>query len=153
MTPMPPSFQSPPAQSELSAPAIGLIVAGGIGALLTLLGIGTNLFTMIQGSGSDLSSLNDPNLPPALKPFLKVASSGAIGLMFNLVQAAVNGLIIYAGMQMRQARQYGICVAGAALASVPLCFSSCCCIFTMPLGIWALSVLLGQSGKAQFQSA
>lgn len=152
MTPMQPSFQSPPAQSELSAPAIGLIVAGVIGALLTLLGIGTNLFTMIQGSGSDLSRLNDPNLPPALKPFLKVASSGAIGLMFNLVQAAVNGFIIYAGMQMRQARQYGICVAGAALASIPLCFSSCCCIFTMPLGIWALSVLLGQSGKAQFQS-
>jgi hypothetical protein len=151
MTPQP-SFQSPPGQSQLSAPAIGLIVAGSLGALMTLLGIAGNLFTMIGGSGTDLSSLNDPNLPPALKPFLKVASSGAIGLMFNLVQAVVNGFIIYAGMQMRAARQYGLCVAGAALASIPLCFSSCCCIFTMPLGIWALAVLLGQSGKAQFQS-
>ncbi|MDP3235667.1 MAG: hypothetical protein Q8N26_22980 [Myxococcales bacterium] len=153
MTPMQPGFQSTQAQSELSAPAIGLIVAGFIGALLTLLGIGTNLFTMIGAAGSDLSTLDDPNLPPALKPFLKVASSGVIGLLINLVQGAVNGFIIYAGVQMREARQYGVCVAGASLASIPLCFSSCCCIFTMPLGIWALSVLLGQRGKAQFQPA
>jgi len=148
-----PGFQSPQAQSELSAPAIGLIVAGGIGALLSLLGIATHVFAMVGGSAPDLSTLEAPNLPPALTPFLKVAASGVAGLVINLVQAAANGFIIYAGVQMREARQYGICVAGASLASIPLCFSSCCCIFTMPLGIWALSVLLGQRGKAQFQSA
>lgn len=153
MTPMQPSFQSAPAQSELSAPAIGLIVAGVLGALVSLLGIATHLFAMIGGSNQDLSNLNDPNFPPVLKPLLKLVSSGIVGLMFSLVQAAANAFIIYAGLQMREARQYGLCVAGAALASIPLCFSSCCCIFTMPLGIWALSVLLGQSGKAQFQSA
>lgn len=153
MTPMQPSFQSPQAQSELSAPAIGLIVAGALGALFTVLSLVTNTLTLVSGAGPDLSTLNDPSLPPALKPLLKVASSGVVGLALNLVQAAANGFIIYAGLQMRDARQYAVCVAGAAVASLPGCFSSCCCIFTMPLGIWALAVLLSPSGKAPFRPA
>lgn len=154
MTPMQPSFQmqSPQPQTELSAPAIGLIAAGGLGALLTLVGVAGNLFTIVNGLSPNEGAFDDPNLPPMLKTLFKTASSGVFGLFFNLIQAAVNGFIIYAGMQMREARQYAVCVAGAALASVPLCFSSCCCIFTMPLGIWALSVLLGQNGKTHFQA-
>lgn len=156
MTPMQPSFQTQPAgpQTELSSPAIGLIAAGGLGAFLTLIGVVGNLFTLVKGSSAGFGGVggfDDPNLPPIVRTLFKTASSGVFGLFLNLIQAGVNGFIIYAGIQMREARQYAVCVAGAALASVPLCFSSCCCIFTVPLGIWALSVLLGQNGKAHFQ--
>jgi hypothetical protein len=153
MTPEQPPLQNAAPATDLNSPAIGLIVAGALGALVTLAGIGANLMTLVTGHSAGSEFLNDPNLPPALKPLLQAGASGAMGLFFNLVQAAANGFIIYAGLQMREAKQYGVCVAGAGLACVPLCFSSCCCLITLPLGIWALVVLLGEKGKARFQGA
>jgi hypothetical protein len=152
MTPQPqyPSFGPPPAKpSSLEAPAIGLLVSGGLGVLLGVLGIGVAVIGLVAGTATP--ALDDPNLPPALQSYLKAMSSGAVSIVSALVGLVVNGLIVYAGLQMRQARNHTLCVVGAGLCCVPCCFHSCCSLFVVPLGIWALVALLSGPTKSLFR--
>lgn len=67
-------------------------------------------------------------------------ASGGLGLVLNL-------LAIAGGVSMRSASSYGLSMAGAIAAIIPA--SGCCCV-TMPIGIWALVVLLNNDAKAAF---
>lgn len=150
MTPQP-SFGAPPAGTgELNGPSLGLVVSGSLGIISGLTQLASGLIQLMGGAKS--VTLDDPSVPSALQTYMKVMSSGAVPLLFALLTLAVNGLIIFAGLQMRQARQYNLCVAGAALCCVPCCFHSCCSLFVVPLGVWALAVLLSGHTKAQFSA-
>jgi hypothetical protein len=58
--------------------------------------------------------------------------------------------IILGALKMRQLRTYGLAMTGTVMALIP-CTNSCCLI-GLPLGIWAMIVLVNADVKAGFQA-
>jgi hypothetical protein len=65
---------------------------------------------------------------------------------------AANALVIYGALQMKNASNYTLAWLAAIIATVPCCFTGCCCITSMPAGIFAIVVLMRPEVKALFQS-
>jgi hypothetical protein len=103
-----------------------------LGLLFNILGAGVGTLT---AEGSEEQILN------WLSGGLGVASA-AIGLL-------IAGLIIYASMEMKKLKQWGLAVGASILAMIP-CISPCC-IIGLPIGIWSLVVLMRDDVKAAFQ--
>jgi hypothetical protein len=146
----PPAANSGSAQEAVNVPAIMMMVASGLAILFILFGLVMN----IAGGGNAAQmdkALSDPNLPPAMKTFLKSMSPGGpMQYIISLVQFGVNGFIIFGALQMRNLKGWGLAMTAAVLSVVPLCFNSCCCLIAMPAGIWALVVLNKPEVKSAF---
>ncbi len=124
--------------AEVSGPAIGLLITAIIGGALQLLG----LFVNILGAG--LGSLTASG---GEEQFLNWMSGG-VGIVTASIGLLIAGVIIYASMEMKKLKQWGLAVAASILAMVP-CISPCC-IIGLPMGIWALVVLMKDEVKAAF---
>jgi hypothetical protein len=74
--------------------------------------------------------------------------SGGIGIVTAAIGLLIAGLLIYAAMEMKKLKQWGLAVAASILAMVP-CISPCC-IIGLPMGIWALVILMKDEVKAAF---
>ena len=140
------------ARNAVQMPAMALMIYGGVGIvsgilmlLWKLLGAGMRMLPA-GGAGTGLDS---GSTAVAL-------ATGTIGVIFSLLGLAVDGFIIYGGMQMRELRSYPIAIAAAILAIVPCSFWTviCCAPFLVGLGVgaWALVVLMKPEVKAAFQS-
>lgn len=128
-------------RDEVQLPATLLMVTGALGAVLSLGGIamnvlGTGMGALIPASGTGGEQM--VNL-----------FSGVMGIGFNLIGLAVSAFVIYGAMQMKELRSYAMSIAAAVLAILPC--GPCCCI-GLPVGIWALVVLLRPEVKAAFVS-
>ena len=138
-----PSFGGAPpaganARDALNVPSVLLLVSGGLGVLL-------RLGSMVGGSASNpmLAKLAaDPKTAQIATMF-----SGPANIIGNLVGIALSAFVIFGGLKMRNLQGHGIAL-GAAIASIIPC-SGCCCI-GMPVGIWALVMLLKPEIKSQF---
>lgn len=124
-------------QDVVKGPAIGLMVTGGIGGLLSLWGMVASFLGMaaVPGMGEMYGGMDDGMFT-------------AINVVSNLVGLAVCGLIFYGGMQMRELRSYGLAMTSSILAVIP-CFG--CCLIGIPIGIWAIVVLMKPEVKEAFQ--
>ncbi len=71
---------------------------------------------------------------------------GNIGVMLVLV--VFYGVMLLGAIRMRKLKSYGLSIVAAALAMVPC---SGCCMITLPIGIWALVVLLDQRVRSAFE--
>ena len=134
----PPPFD---ARGALNVPSILLMVFGGIGVLFALYGA-----VAPTDSEQMATLLRDPNLPPAFGKAM-TSLAGAGGKLVNLFGALLGGAMVYGALQMRSLRMYPAAVASAVLGMFPC--TSCCCV-TLPIGIWALVVLLKPEVKSQF---
>ena len=123
----------PDPAGRVSAPAIGLMAAGGLSALVTLFAI-----AMFAISGT--AAVSDPELRDALPGV-------GIVIVLLLVKLVMDVVTIFAGWQMRQLKSWSICMAGSILAMLPC---SLCCILGLPMGIWALIVLVDTDVKQAF---
>jgi hypothetical protein len=121
-------------RTRVSAPAIGLIVTGGLGAITAL------LFLMIVAFGGAVA-LAGKDAANDLPGF-------GVSAVWMLVCLAASGLIAYAGWQMRQLKSWGLSMAGAIVAMIP-CISLCC-LLGLPIGIWAILVLIDEDIKRAF---
>jgi hypothetical protein len=54
-----------------------------------------------------------------------------------------------AGIQMIRLKMYPVCIAGSVLAMLNCC--NPCCVFSLPLGLWSLIVLVRTDVRAAFQ--
>ncbi len=124
--------------AEVSGPAIGLLITAILGGALQLLG----LFINILGVG--LGSLTSSGGEEQLLNWM----SGGFGIVTAAIGLLIAGLIIYASMEMKKLNQWGLAVAASILAMVP-CISPCC-IIGLPMGIWALVVLMKDEVKTAF---
>ena len=117
----------------MAAPAIGLMVAGGLSAAITL-------FAMLMFAVGGTAVIADPEARDALP---------GIGVMlgFLAIKLVLDLLTLYAGWQLRQLRSWSICLAGSIAAMLPC---SVCCILGLPMGIWALIVLIDNEVKRLF---
>ncbi|MCC7372304.1 MAG: hypothetical protein IT306_28070 [Chloroflexi bacterium] len=125
-------MQQDPAQ-PVSAPAIGLLVAGGLSLA------GTVVWLIVLLSASTLIFVSEDS---------KDALFGVgLWVVLALLRVVLDGVTIYGGLQMRSLRNWNWSMAGAVAACIPCTF---CCVVSLPLGVWALVVLLKDETKALF---
>ena len=138
MGPMPgaPVPMGPSPQDRVGTPGTLLLVHG----ILTILIAGFSLLSRVLGFG--MMAATDSG-------GYAQYTSGAMGIVFNIIYIGVGGLIIYASGLMKQLRNHGLCVGAAVLSVIP-CTS--CCLSGIPIGIWCLVVLLDANVKAAFRA-
>jgi hypothetical protein len=120
--------------TRVRPPSIGLLVAGGLGALFDV------LYIVLVGF-IGVAAIADRDAAEALP---------GVGIMIGMAVAKLllDGLTIYGALQMRQLRGWGLSLAGAIAAMVPC---SPCCILGIPMGIWALMILIDEEVKRAFR--
>lgn len=132
----------PTAKDQLNLPGILFIVFGALGVLFGVYGLISS-----GASNEQLDQLlRDPNLPPALKSFF-TTMAGPGAKVTNLLGMLLSGLVAFGGVQMRQLKGYGLVVASCVVAMIPC--GNCCCV-TLPIAVWALTIITKPEVKAQF---
>jgi hypothetical protein len=122
---------------QLKGPAISLMATAGIGAAFQLLSIGLN----VLGAGMGATMRGSSGMGNML--------SGGIGAFFNVIGLVMSVVVFLGASKMKNGNSYGFAMAATIIAMVP-CVSPCC-ILGLPLGIWALIVLIKPEVKSAFQ--
>ena len=125
-------------REQVSGPAIGLLVTGIIGAVFSLVGF----ISLAIGTG--LSHFWVDEFPE----YFERIYQRSFALSSSLVEIVVAAFIVYAALKMKDMQQWGLAVAASILAMLP-CISPCC-IIGLPIGIWALVILLRPEVRAAF---
>src|SRR5262245_11958436 len=125
---IPPSSQI---QQKLNAPAIGLIVTGGLNALLAVLELLSGLLRLTRGLQSENIASDAERLGYVAGTFLGYGV-GALSLVLSPV-------IIAGGVALLRGKSLGLVRTAAILAIIPV--TSCCFIVGIPVGIWVLMTL------------
>ena len=115
-------------RKQVRKPADGLIIAGGINILCII------PFTVFMGTIIFSNSMLLPN---------NDGQAAALSLLVTCIGA----VIIYGVMKMRELESYRWSVISTILAILPI---SPGCVFGVPFGIWALSILLRKKVKEAF---
>jgi hypothetical protein len=141
-----PNFAGPPGGqaplgAKLIAPAIGLLITGIFGMLMTIISI-----VMALGPPPPI----DPNAPPFLQEFQKGAN-GPQAVVIQSVFIFVNLFIIIGAVLMMLQKMRGVGIAASVVAM--LNFGNCCCLLGIPVGIWSLIILLQPDVKAAFDQS
>ncbi len=126
------------ASRQVSGPAIGLLVTGIVGIFFAALA----LIVSILGMG--FAPFIRDEIPERYAEFWE----GSVGAASAIVGLAVAAFIIFAALKMRDLRQWELSLAASIVAMIP-CVSPCC-ILGLPIGIWALVVLLRPDVKEAF---
>ena len=126
------------AARQVSGPATGLMVTGIIGAFFAVL----TLIASIVGMG--IAPFIRDEIPDRYAEFWE----GSVGAASSIVEIAVAAFIIFAALKMRELKQWELSLAASIVAMIP-CISPCC-ILGLPIGIWALVVLLRPEVKEAF---
>ncbi|HUJ44150.1 MAG TPA: GYF domain-containing protein [Opitutaceae bacterium] len=124
----------------VSGPAIGLIVTGILGISAGVLGILWLAFMM--GSAPALRGMT----PEAARMFQLLM--GPVGIAARVVGIIASIFILIGALRMQKLANYGLAMTAAIVAMVP-CLSPCC-VIGLPIGIWALVVLVKPEVKSQF---
>jgi hypothetical protein len=127
----------------VSGPAIGLIIAAGIGIVYSLWGILANLL----GIGMGMMNRGSSNLPPGFERWANLMG-GTMGVFANVIGIAAGAFIVYGALQMKNLTKHGLALSAAIVAMIP-CVSPCCLI-GLPIGIWAVVMLSKPEVKSHF---
>jgi hypothetical protein len=92
-----------------------------------------------------------PGQPDPIPPYEEFKQQFVVqGMIGGAIGSVCSLIIIVGGLKMRSLSGYGLAMTGAILALIP-CTNSCC-IIGMPVGIWALIVLVNADVKAAFRA-
>lgn len=143
--PSPPPPGAPPpatnAAQQVQGPAVGLIVTAVIGGLWAIFSLLANALGMGMAGLDSLTSEYD---------WAQYAFGGALGIAGALIGLAIAVFLVWVALQMKELRSWTLSVVASVLAMIP-CISPCC-LLGLPIGIWALVVLLKPEVKAAFTS-
>jgi hypothetical protein len=128
------------ALEKVKLPAIFLMVTAGLGALMAVITLVSHLF----GTGLNLANMGDMGGNEKLVSMM----SGGMGVGFSIVGLAMAGLVFFGASKMMKLEMYGLALTASIIAMIP-CISPCC-LLGLPIGIWALVVLLDPEVKAAF---
>ena len=127
------------AKDALNVPSVLLLVSGALGVLLRLGGL--------VGGGASNPMMEQLARDPKTAQIAQMFSGGA-NIVGNLLGIALSAFVIFGALKMRNLQGHGLAL-GAAIVSILPC-TGCCCL-GMPVGIWALVMLLKPEVKSQFQ--
>ncbi len=128
------------ASQMVSGPAIGLIVTAALGALAQLASIGMNVFGMSMSQ----------NMGQQQEAAWVHMFSGGIGIFFSIIGIIMSVVIFLGAIKMKKLEGYNFALTATIIAMVP-CISPCCLV-GLPIGIWALVILMKPEVKGAFQS-
>jgi hypothetical protein len=123
----------------VNAPAIALLVAGCLYLLggLCSCGYGGFLFTSGPPTTSSTTKTGDGDTTVTA-----VTSVGA-----GIFDFIAGPILIFGAMQMRKLKMYGLAMTSSILGMIPC---TGCCLVGLPIGIWALIILLKPEVKSAF---
>lgn len=136
-------FGPPPpidAVQKVTAPAIGLLITAILGMLGDIAGLALNIL------GAGFATV----LPADEGGGVGGIMSGTMGIVTEAIGLVTGIVILLGALKMKRLESHGFAMAAAILAALP-CISPCC-LLGMPIGIWAIMVLLDPGVKAAFQS-
>jgi hypothetical protein len=144
-TPPPVAAVEPgPAKEKVKIPAFALMGVAALGILWQLFWMVVN----ILGAGASIMGGMASDMPSEMGGGMASMMSGGIGILFGVIAIACGVVVLLAAMKMKNLQSWVFSVIGAVLAAIP-CFSPCCCL-GLPVGIWALIVLMNKDVKAAF---
>lgn len=129
---------SPEAQAKVSAPAIAIIVVSGLAIAWSLL----NLLFQMLGVGAGMFGRGGGN-----ERFVQLMGS-TIGVVLTILGLILYAVAIAGALKMKNLQSHGFAITSAVLVMLPC---SCCCFAGLPVGIWALVVLMNQEVKSAFR--
>jgi hypothetical protein len=132
---------------KVTPPAICLMVAAGLNILMSLYLIFSGVSaTLLSGQiGKDMKATSKAEAEAASA---MVSGVGIGYVLWGVLALLCAGVIIMAGIKMKSLQSYNLVMAGTVLAMIPC--TGPCCIVSLPLGIWALVVLMSPDVKAAF---
>jgi len=122
---------------QVNGPAMGLIVVAILGALAQAAG----LIMHLAGAATHASS----QMPNAAWVNM---FSGTIGVISGVIGLLMSAVVLLGALKMKKLESYGFAMAASIIAMVP-CVSPCC-LLGLPIGIWALVVLMKPEVKSAF---
>ena len=135
-----PPAQPSPALQKLTAPAIGLIVTGGLNAIVGALAVLSGLARLAANTPHENLANDAERAGYLVGTFLGYGS--------GLASLVVAPVVIAGGIAMLHGKRFGLARAAAILAMIPV--TSCFCVVGIPMGIWALRVLRNPEVEAYF---
>lgn len=146
---MPSAPSNAGARDALNLPSLFIIILGALGAVLFL-------FSMVNeasGGSMRMAQALAESLPPdqqeRIRQIIAMQKSAGSGIFSSIICLAFAGFTIFAGLQMRSLKNWGVALAGAILVMIP-CSTNCCCCLGIPIGIWALLTLTKPEVKSAF---
>ena len=141
----------PERQMALTAaktPGLLLVI---LGALMCLVTVASLVGTIFQGQ-SPAQQL-PPEAPEWLRNLFQMQANMPKWVSYGqfVVSAIVDAMMIVAGLNLMRLKNRGLAMTGAILACLP-CFTSCCCLLGLPLGIWAVTVCNRPDVRPHFDS-
>lgn len=135
-------------QSQTSPAAICLIVFGALMALLAVVNVITQAI-----SGGQTQQLPAES-PEWLKQAMKWQTDMPAAVQYGMAALSllIFALVILGGVKMLQLRARGLVMTAAVLVMIP-CFTSCCCVLGLPLGIWVIVLINKPEVRNQFDQA
>lgn len=125
--------------SRVAPAATAIVVVASIAIALSLLGLLFNALGMGAGMLGQVG--RDERIAQLM--------GGGIGIVLNVLAIVLYGGAIYGALKMKALQSYAMAVTSSVLVMLPC---SCCCLAGLPVGIWALVVLLDANVKAAFRS-
>jgi hypothetical protein len=141
--------------SKVTPPAIGLIVTGVLNALIAVWNVISSIMFMagvgpaIAAQPQQIEQLNDSGLNG--EQFMAVLNifQGPVGMAIGVLEMVAAALIVLGGIKMKNLRSYNLALTASIVAMIPY-LSGCCCV-GLPIGIWAIVILMDPNVKQSFR--
>lgn len=116
----------------VKAPAIALVIYAAVAETLTLVSL---LWQMIAQESFENAMAQQPEW------------ARKMSFALSIIVLVLIPIVLIGGLKMMKLQSHGLALAAAIVAMLPL---TCCCVFGLPIGVWALIVLLRADVKAGF---
>ena len=130
------------AASGIKGPAIALIVVAVLGIAYHLF----EAFAVLLFRGASMATNMPPNMPPETQHLIEMIQ-GPLGAAVYLIAAAVSGFLLFGSIKMLKLQSHTLAMVTCIVALLPC---GCCCVFSLPFGIWGLVMLNRPGVKSQF---
>jgi hypothetical protein len=132
------TFEAPSdkVREAVSLPAILLMISAAMGVAFAL-------FILAFTTDAALRFFESMNLPAESKASLEsIRSQPASGRLFYVFQGVLSLFVFFGALQMKGLKNYWLAVVAVVVGCIPCC-GPCFGCFSLPVGVWALIVLLG----------
>jgi hypothetical protein len=129
------------AESAIAGPAISLMVLAGLDYVLLVVGL------IMRLAGVGIFAAQNVGGPGGGAGGAEAAANMAGGIVGNIVGFCIATVILLGALKMKKLEGYGYAWTASILAILPC--GNCCCV-GLPLGIWAIVILLRPEVKESF---
>lgn len=124
------------APGKVTAPAIALLVVGGLNILRAL-------YLFVQNLRREPGAVRPPGLNPDSERVIKFVETiaGPGGIFIVLFVVGCSALILFGAWKLLQLEGYGLAIASSFLVMVPCISPFPICLIGIGVGIWSLVIL------------